>query len=368
MNSHNFNYWSCSSLKTSVTKANQLDIKQGNTPLENYSHLLSPEKSNIQLFLKREDLNPNGSFKDRALAYQISCIQQKKEKYCVLSSSGNAAISCCAFCQKTDIKPIILISPDTPSNKLSQIIAKKPFILIKSKKAYRFAKYISKQYKIPILNPSHDDRAITGFETLGWEINQQLPNCEAIFSYLTSGASVLGIHNFFHNRPILPKPQIIGVQSGRQTQLAQKMFFQNPSTEKQIAGKNSLAKIKRAKEISQTFLKQLQPQETCQQRIFISNNQQIPHGIVHWIDNQSIKDADQKLRKCQIDSSFEGAASLATALKFIKLYQLQTIVVIISGTKHPIIPNQSADNIYLIENLKNLNSLLTKNKISKTHP
>ncbi|MFZ5392344.1 MAG: PLP-dependent lyase/thiolase [Patescibacteria group bacterium] len=358
-------FWQYPGFIETFKKENKLDLGQGNTPLEDHSYLLKTYHKNSKLFLKREDLNPNGSFKDRALAYQISHLKQNKSKYCVLSSSGNAAISCCAFCQKNDLKPIILISPTTPPNKISQIIAKNPHLIIKSKKAYRLAKYISRKYSIPLLNPSHDNRAITGFETLGWEINNQLPNCEAIFSYCTSGASIIGLHNFYYKNPIISKPQIIGVQSGQQTFLAKELFHQIFSAQKQLAGDNSLIKPKRAKEIYIKLHQKINPADYSNQKIFIPVIKLIPQGLIHWVNNQKIIEAYQKLQQNHINSSLEGAASLAAALEFIEYYHLQSTVVIISGTEHDTISSPSKINEYLAENIQDIDSILSQKNINK---
>ncbi|MBU0648413.1 PLP-dependent lyase/thiolase, partial [Patescibacteria group bacterium] len=130
-------YWDYS-FKPPIDKKYQLDLSQGNTPL--LQDILTSQQipeipSDEKIFLKREDLNPNGSFKDRALAYQVSYLKQQNQKYCVISSSGNAAISTAAFCKKAGIKAIILISPNIPNNKLSQITKHNPFLLIKSARA-----------------------------------------------------------------------------------------------------------------------------------------------------------------------------------------------------------------------------------------
>jgi threonine synthase len=226
-----------------INKEFQLDLGQGNTHMENAPDEILKITKLDSLTFKREDKNPNGSFKDRALAYQISYLYQNKAKYCVLSSSGNAAISCCAFAQKAKIKPIILISPDIPINKLSQIINQKPFLLIKSPQARRLANYISKKYKIINLNPSTNNHAINGFKTLGWEISENNSDSSAIFSYCTSGASILGIYDYYYSKKNINIPQIVGIQSGNQIQLAN-LFNQNFTGEKQLAGLNTPKNLK----------------------------------------------------------------------------------------------------------------------------
>jgi len=48
-------------------------------------------------YIKREDLNPTGSAKDRALFYQVNNLQKLGFTNAVISSTGNAAISASYF-------------------------------------------------------------------------------------------------------------------------------------------------------------------------------------------------------------------------------------------------------------------------------
>lgn len=315
----------------------QLDLGQGNTPLENISDIffktysLFPKTYN--LFIKREDLNPNGSFKDRALAYQISYIQQQGAKYCVLSSSGNAAISCASFCQKTNIKPIILISPDTPENKLSQIISRKPFLLIQSHQARRLAKYINKKYNIPILNPSIDKNASIGFETLGQEIHEQLPDCDAICSYSTSGASLEGTIRYYQKNNLTPPPAIaVQIYSNqvKEKELSAPKFYHH-SNAKHIINL-----------ISQT------------------------KGSLQKIQEDQISDIQKFLKINNINSSFEGAACLTATKNFIESsFKIENppiipknIVIIISGAEHQLIPIPQNYQIKSATSTQEINQIL----------
>ena len=69
-------------------------------------------------YLKREDQNPTGSAKDRALIAQIQNLIEKKITNAVISSTGNAAISAAYFCQKQGINLTIFVSPKINLKKL----------------------------------------------------------------------------------------------------------------------------------------------------------------------------------------------------------------------------------------------------------
>ncbi len=328
MANHHLKYWNYPGFKKDISSTFQLDLGQGNTPLEQQQKLLPPDLSaSCNLWLKREDLNPNGSFKDRALAYQISYLQEKKEKYCVLSSSGNAAISCCAFCQKTNIKPIILISPSISQEKLQTIIKNKPFLLIQSIQARRLAKYIHAKYKIPLLNPSSDPKAAFGFETLGWEIHQQNPNCQAIFSYSTSGASIIGIIGYYLKNKLKP-PQIFAVQTSE----------------------NDLQSTTLTK-----FYSHLQAKK------IIATIKQTSGNLFHVPPDKTQKYL-QLLQQNNINSSPEGAACLSAAIENINnpINHLSNIIVIISGTQRSINNITNLDQIHSINNRTDLDQIIQK--------
>lgn len=293
-----------------------------------------------KLFFLREDLNPYGSFKDRALSYQINYLKQEKINTCVISSSGNAAIAAAAHCQSNNIKCIILISPDTDPAKLSQIIKYQPFMLIKSANARRLANYIHKKHGIYLLNPSKDDRAITGFESLGKDIYTANPDCQTIFSYVTSGASLLGIISFYKKlsaEKSITFPHIIGVQSGAQQFLSRDVFGQvMEDSQPQMAGRNSLIKSPRSNQIGEELNHDF-PNNSVNQPII---NQSI--GTIYWVQNDDLMKSYQLLQQHNINSSPEGAASLAAAIDFSRRYSdLKNAVVIISGKQHELVTNDN---------------------------
>lgn len=323
MHPKQFFYWQYPGFNQQIKPEYQLDLGQGNTPLEDLTKLLPANFPQTKLFLKREDQNPNGSFKDRALAYQISWLNQQGAKYCVLSSSGNAAISCCAFCQKTNIKPIILISPSISENKLSQIIKRQPYILIKSKHARRLAKYLHAQYHFPLLNPTVDKNASKGFETLGWELQQQLPNCNTIFAFSTSGASILGLINYYHHNN-LHAPKIIAV---RLSDSKIRKFYFHPKSKK----------IETAIKETSGQLTQISPQQAKLKQTLLQNH--------------------------HVSSSIEGAACQAAIDQYLQTspsISPENIVSIISGTEHRTEQNLPAINIYSAETRPETDSIITK--------
>ncbi len=148
--------------------------------------------------VKREDCSITGSHKFRALAFQLSCLLAEKIDRAVLSSSGNAAIAAAKILpHSANLKLFTFLSRRTPPEKLAALEFSKNFVPILSDRPLRMAKYATKHFKLRDLRPSQDRNAVVGFRSLGFEIFEQNPKIENIFSFATSCASVRGMAEAF---------------------------------------------------------------------------------------------------------------------------------------------------------------------------
>lgn len=100
-----------------------MNIIAGNTPIEKY------EFSGKEVWIKREDFNPSGSFKDRLIEYLCPRITAESTREIVLSGSGNMAISLLYFLQQAraanpeiskQVK--IFIADNLPESKLTRLM------------------------------------------------------------------------------------------------------------------------------------------------------------------------------------------------------------------------------------------------------
>ena len=82
------------------------------------------------VFLKREDLNPTGSAKDRAISLQVDYLKSQGFRAAVISSTGNAAISALYYCQKNSINLTVFVSSNINPEKLKLIQAQTKNIVI----------------------------------------------------------------------------------------------------------------------------------------------------------------------------------------------------------------------------------------------
>lgn len=142
-----------------------------------------------QLYFKREDLNPTGSAKDRALPVQIENLLQQKYSTAVISSTGNAAISASYYCHQANIPLTVFVSPHINPKKLSLIKAH----VIKSPRPISDSIKFSKSHKSYLLRQSTDPHAQTGYGQIATELLIQLPEITSLIIPVGSGTTLLGV-------------------------------------------------------------------------------------------------------------------------------------------------------------------------------
>jgi len=191
-----------------ISKENQLTLNEGSTPLETIT------LSNQQYLIKREDLNPSKSFKDRSIAFQLSYYLDNSISEFVISSSGNAGISLIAFAKKyPKLQVHVFLSKTLGANKLlnlnsildsnisveeirgsaeTQIYISNNITVYFSIKPKIHSLIFANTNNIKHLRPSHDDMAIVGYKSLGHELSDIKFN--DLFMLCSSGNAFLGIH------------------------------------------------------------------------------------------------------------------------------------------------------------------------------
>lgn len=176
----------------SLPQRNKLTLDEGNTPFK------FVELAGHQLLgIKDENYNPNGSFKDRSLAYQISMYLENDINNFVISSSGNAAISAAGYCELAKTKLKVFVAEDVNAlkyAKLQEIAARYAGVTIdKTKQAKSAAIRFARDTGAINLRGSQDDLAIIGFKTIAYELSEQYPKLDAVFIPCSSGTSTLAL-------------------------------------------------------------------------------------------------------------------------------------------------------------------------------
>lgn len=154
----------------------------------------------LNIFLKREDFNPTGSWKDRSTAYKISKLAKNGMASAVIASSGNAAISYMTFANLVpDFNMHIVVSPHISTDKrliLENLAGEKHKIYFELQ-AKSFSTKLALQLKSVLLKSSVDDEMVRGYHSLGFEIYEEhkkrFNEQSILISAASSGAGVLGL-------------------------------------------------------------------------------------------------------------------------------------------------------------------------------
>lgn len=178
----------------------RLENNAGGTPLIPF------EVEGKQIYLKREDLNPTGSHKDRSLAFQISAHLAEAKTKLAISSSGNSVISAIYLIKdRPEITLDIFLSPKLNATKRARI---ERFLGMQlpefsdstvgnfkfhfTNKAVSESVKYAKQNQLTLLRGSQDPYALEGFKTLGYEVAETLPEVTDLFFPVSSGTTLIG--------------------------------------------------------------------------------------------------------------------------------------------------------------------------------
>ncbi len=268
------------------------------------------------LRFKREDLNPVGSHKARSLAYQVSGAWAEGRRELVISSSGNAAVAAAAYCSLAGIRLYAFVPLQVAPFKLAQLRRFGAEVIV-SGQALNAAKRAARRYGLLNLRPSTDDRSIEGFKSIACEIYEKGDEIDALFTFVTSASSLIGIGRAFLTlrdelKALERMPELHAVQAGRITSIAEK-FDQTdgPSEQRSLVGDLGVRKTRRTEEAVHLI------EES---------------GGGGWIvSDDDIRRAIALLNQYGLDTSLEGGAALAGVVKAAKRRQLGKVVCLLTG-------------------------------------
>ena len=319
-----------------IEPENRLSLGSNRSRIVGAKHLRNVKS----LYFKREDENQAGSLKDRSLAYQVSLAKQNGEKELVISTSGNAGIAASAYCQKAVIKLYVFISPETEKVKIKEMQKYGP-VIIKSKRAIRLANYVSAKYKIENLRPSINDSSIEGFKSIAFEIFENLGEVDAIFTFVTSGSSFVGIGRTYkyllESGEIKKLPKLFAVQSGEIFSIASE--FEEIQKQESKAGKLGAKNTKRKNEIIELI--------------------KLSEGKGIYITDEEIQKVTKLLEKNNINTSLEGCASFVGVIKASEKNKFNKVVCILSGKLREEVDKIDESKIYKAGSFEEVDEILS---------
>jgi threonine dehydratase len=155
------------------------------------------ERYGCEVYLKLENMLPIGSFKMRGATYKISQLTAAERKQGVLAvSAGNHAQGVAWAAHKFGVEATIVMPEGSPLTKIknTENLGAKVILFGNSiEEGFVHAQEIMKKKKMTFVHPYHDPLVIAGQGTIGFELLEQVPEMDFIFSSIGGGGLVSGI-------------------------------------------------------------------------------------------------------------------------------------------------------------------------------
>ena len=169
----------------------------------------------VDIYLKTENLQITGSFKVRGAYYKMSRLsEEEKQRGVVACSAGNHAQGVALAAQKNGIKAVICLPDGAP---ISKIEATKSYgaqiCLVEGvyDDAYNRALSLRDEKGLTFIHPFDDEDVMAGQGTIALEIEDQLPDLDAVIVPIGGGGLISGIA--YTIKAINPSVKVYGVQA-----------------------------------------------------------------------------------------------------------------------------------------------------------
>lgn len=182
------------------------------TPLE-YSPWLSQE-TGAEVWLKLEHLQRTGSFKLRGAANKLlSLAPAERSEGVITASTGNHGTALAYMADQLAV-PATIYLPETVQ--AAKVAGMQPYqVELKyhgqdSVDSEREARRQADAQGIPFVSPYNDPEIVAGQGTIGWELEKQAPDMDAVFVPVGGGGLIGGIAGYL--KATLPNTQVIACQ------------------------------------------------------------------------------------------------------------------------------------------------------------
>jgi len=169
------------------------------------------------VFLKLENLQRTGSYKERgALNRILTLTPEEKKRGLIAASAGNHAQAVSYHATKHGLSAQICMPLATPLNK---VMATRRFgseVVLHGAnydEAYEEARKRSQEHNLTFIHPFDDCAVIAGQATLGLELLEQAPDLEAVVAAIGGGGLISGMACAL--KETNPRIRVIGVQTAR---------------------------------------------------------------------------------------------------------------------------------------------------------
>jgi threonine dehydratase len=190
------------------------------------------ETSGLPVYLKLENLQRTGAFKERgALNKILTLSEQEKKRGVIAASAGNHAQGVAFHAKNNGISAKIVMPVMTP---LVKINATKNFgahVVLHGDgydEACEEALRLAEKEQLTFIHPFDDPAVIAGQGTIGLELLEQLPDLEAVVVPIGGGGLISGIACAL--KETNPAIRVVGVQAARMPSMLEALKVHKTTT------------------------------------------------------------------------------------------------------------------------------------------
>jgi len=281
------------------------------TPLV-HSHTLS-DLSGAEIYLKLENLQFTGSFKERgALNKLLSLNQQQRNNGVIAMSAGNHAQAVAYHAQQLAIPAAIVMPKFTPNIKVEHTRAYGAEVILHGDsfdEAAEFALVTANQRELLLVHPYDDEKIIAGQGTMALEVLAAHPELDILIVPIGGGGLISG--NAIAAKAIKPSIKVVGVEAERYP--AMYSVLRNESPEFGVTTIAEGIAVKKPGGLTLPIIKELVDD------VLLVNEDDIEEALLLLLE----------VEKTLAEGG--GAAGLAALMKYKKEFANHKVGIIISG-------------------------------------
>ena len=179
-----------------------------------YSQTLS-ELSGVRCFVKLENLQMTGSFKERGAAnLLLQLTPEERARGVAAASAGNHGLAVAFHAARLGIAAMIVMPEWAPLIKVTSSRRHGAEVILSGTnydEAYGCARHIANERGLTFVHPFDDERVVAGQGTLGLELLEQCPDIDAVIVPIGGGGLVGGVGLAI--KAVRPEVRVIGVQA-----------------------------------------------------------------------------------------------------------------------------------------------------------
>lgn len=177
------------------------------------SRLLS-EQLDAEIFLKLDNLQVTGSFKERGAANKLTLLsEEERERGVIAASAGNHAQAVALHGSRLGISTRIVMPEGTPIVKVTRTRGFGGEVILHGEnfdESYAYARELQAEHGYTFVHPFEDPAIIAGQGTLGLEVLEQIDAIDTILVAIGGGGLISGIAAAIKTQR--PEVEIIGVE------------------------------------------------------------------------------------------------------------------------------------------------------------